>query len=291
MRVLLAVLLIALSVLEAGLLLRPSAEPSPRPRVTLDAERVFVPFEPSSAARRRPTVAVRIDGHGPFSFLVDTGAAGHGRIDLRLALRLELERIGTARLGDGTGRRVDASVVRIEMLSTRGARFVGAQLAVMDLERNGVDGILGFGLFDALGLTLDGPAGGVWLARDGGVDSGSALEVRGGVPWVELAIGGRHKSALIDSGAAVGVLLPPTWRDPRRSIDGAAFILRTAGRALDARRTTLRDGVRLGGVQLDGPSTAWVRGLDRPVIGWQVLRHLRVMFPPDRRAVTIRPAR
>lgn len=57
-------------------------------------------------------VPVTIDGKGPFAFALDTGAA-KSAIDSKLADRLGLKQIGTARNLEGVGGSVQAKIVRI----------------------------------------------------------------------------------------------------------------------------------------------------------------------------------
>ena len=60
---------------------------------TLPAEPVEVPMR---MVNRRPIVDVRINGGGPYSFLIDTGGSGLARADKSLVEKLKLEVVGEA---------------------------------------------------------------------------------------------------------------------------------------------------------------------------------------------------
>ena len=61
---------------------------------TLPAEPVEVPMR---MVNRRPMVDVRINGGGPYSFLIDTGGSGLARADKSLVEKLKLDVVGEAR--------------------------------------------------------------------------------------------------------------------------------------------------------------------------------------------------
>lgn len=286
MRAVILLLALVLPFLEAHLLIDRRAESPSPPRVHLAADRVLVPFLPGV---ERPLVPVRVDGFGPFPFLLDTGAAGHGRIDERWVRRLGLEVIDHAVATDVTGVRTRVPVVRAGVIGLAGARFEEVRLLAMDLRRLGVVGILGFGLFDGLPLTIDGPARALELGRlDASPPEGvGRLDVRGGLPWVELAVGGRRAQALLDSGAAVGLLLPPRWR---RDLDGRTLgrmTLSTTGAELAAERVRLAEEVRIQGVRVPSVGAAWVERFERPLVGWDVMCRLRLTFSGDRAAIRV----
>lgn len=106
-------------------------------------------------------VAVQINGKGPYKFLLDTGATGHGRIDSKIARELFLPVTGQTLNDDGSGRnltivnqhRIDSLLVGDRMfydLSFMAQNFHEAEATDMH-----IDGILGFELFENLLLTID----------------------------------------------------------------------------------------------------------------------------------------
>jgi hypothetical protein len=62
---------------------------------TLPSDPVEVPMR---MVNRRPLVDVRINGGGPYTFLIDTGGSGTARADKSLVDKLKLEVVGEARV-------------------------------------------------------------------------------------------------------------------------------------------------------------------------------------------------
>ena len=88
-------------------------------RTTLPADRVVLPLELRDV---QPVVEARVNGQGPFRFLVDTGAAGCGRISAELADELKLEEVGEIIASDPSGRNTMAvKKVGIDAVALGGA--------------------------------------------------------------------------------------------------------------------------------------------------------------------------
>src|SRR5256714_9365824 len=108
-----------------------------------------------------PVVEVRLNGQGPFAFMIDTGAGLQADIDTSVAERLGLQANGTAINGDPSGEndrevvtaRIDSIQLGTAGREARGVQFrnvtavVRPQRITKDSSR--VDGILGFALINA----------------------------------------------------------------------------------------------------------------------------------------------
>src|SRR5205085_6802757 len=117
-----------------------------------------------------PVIEVKLNGQGPFTFTIDTGAGMQADIDTSVATQLKLQPNGKVLNGDPSGendREVDTA--RIDSIAFGGAEFrnVTAVIRPQRITRDypDVDGILGFGVFTDHLLTLDYPAMQVRLAR------------------------------------------------------------------------------------------------------------------------------
>ncbi len=229
-------------------------------------------------------VEAELNGQGPFTLIVDTGARG-------VALTTELhERLGTVgeewhgwldslRVGPFEARDLSYTVHDFEDV----AEAFGARL----------DGLLGFKVFEGLLLVMDYPAEEVRvergpLASDGSDGSIAYLEDEFERPWLPIAIGEHRGRVLIDTGAAAGLHL--------RTLEGVpmAAELRPAGRyATLAGKRELRLGraavdARIGPIVLERPLIGLA---DRdPTVGEEVLRHFRLTFDPLGRRMKIDPA-
>lgn len=171
---------------------------------------------PLEIVHDKPYVSVKINGRGPYRFMVDTGTGGEALITPELAGQLALPVVGHARLIDPSGQGEQRSdILGIRSLEIGGAKFsdIKAVRHLLYGEGENCQGVLGFTLFKNFLLTLDFPDHRLVLTsgsieEDGG---GSVLPFRmpDGVPIVPLRIDGQRLEAQIDS-AGTGLSLPDT---------------------------------------------------------------------------------
>src|ERR1041384_5265668 len=187
------------------------------------AQTTTVTVAPMQMRGWMPVVEVKLNGQGPFAFMIDTGAGMQADIDTSVAERLNLQPSGKAINGDPSGENDrEVATVTIDSIMIGGvakgtrARRTGEGVvefrnvtAIMRPHKitkdyPEVDGILGFALFSDYLLTLDYPAMQVTLARGALPPANGAdiltLEIENRVPIVELAIGKIIVPAHIDSG-------------------------------------------------------------------------------------------
>jgi len=289
--------MLALLLLLAG---SPSLLPAAtEPVVELAAARARIPF---SQVDRRISIAATLNGQGPFHFILDTGASGQGRVDLEIARRLGLKSVGRVIADDGTG--LNAKVreeVRIDRLELPGAVFENLTFTASDYswihhgtERR-VDGILGFGLFEDLLLTIDYPEYTVELSRE-------SLSARDehvtrynpshGICMAKATLGKHAVEVNIDTGSSAGLTLPESYTEklrlrgkPRLTARG-----RRANNAFDVYSAKLEDDLLLAGHRLKGLEAGFVDIAPRLNIGYGILRHYVLSFDQRRRLVRIAPA-
>jgi predicted aspartyl protease len=202
-----------------------------------------------------PLVSIRIDGQGPFQFVVDTGTSCEAIVSPRLAKRLGLAPDGQTRITDLGGQSAHVlDEVSLATVSLAGADFHSVRAVVTDLPDGDAvfDGVLGFRLFQDRLLTLDYPHHKL-LLRDG-VMAGSRspdvlpMGMAGGIPVVDLAAGDTTIRAAVDSGG-LGLSVPAS----------VARTLKFTGRpeTVGQGRTQVSDfpltgGVLAGSIGLDG---------------------------------------
>lgn len=225
-----------------------------------------------------PAVRVRLDGGEPVWFHVDTYASVEACIDAGLALELDLEVVGEALNGDGSGRVVRRDLVRVDEIVCGSARFAGVTALAMDLSWvPGPDGtpsrgILGFELFRELLLTLDFPAGELRLER-GELEPGPHVVtcVADGTPDIALTIGGRELTVGVDTGARSGLFLADV---EGLRVDRELEPVRTRGviGAEEARRVRLADAVTVAGHRHEGVEAIVLPGHGHALIGVPLLR-------------------
>jgi hypothetical protein len=180
-------------------------------------------------------VATRIDGAGPFRFLVDTGSS-HSAVGDRLAQRLGLRAIAKAEIMSATGQSM-RPVARLGRTTVGGAARDGMLASVLpsaDLARMGaaVDGVLGQDFLAAFDYTLDYLHGRLTWTADGAIDEPAArlmLAPVGGRFLATLPQGeGRGIVRLVpDTGSAALVIFGPASDGG----PGALRLLPASGRA------------------------------------------------------------
>lgn len=116
-------------------------------------------FDPAS----RMTVPVRLDGAGPFPFVVDTGA-NLSAISLELADQLGLPRMGVAPVHGVAGVQ-DAPLTRVRRLSVGPVSAPAPRLPLLPRSRMGVDGLLGMDVLRQRRLRMDFREGRIEIAR------------------------------------------------------------------------------------------------------------------------------
>lgn len=153
-----------------------------------------------------PIVDTYIDGHGPFRFLLDTGAETtivSPACAEAAGLRTEAAALNISSAGAARDRATRTAV--LDDLRLGDARFSGVPAIVLEAGSR-IDGVLGFPLFADLLLTLDGPGGRLLLTEGELVDGDGSLPLAADddqalpSPRVFGRIGGERARILIDSG-------------------------------------------------------------------------------------------
>jgi hypothetical protein len=163
---------------------------------------------PMTIVERIPTVKVMIGDQGPFTFAIDTGAGGDGRISAQLAERLGLAVTGEVRAPAPGGKLSARRLFGVPSLSLGGLRFADANLVELSDTRGltpGWDGILGIAMFEDVSLTLDYGNAALAISRRP-LRSGVKVTRDHDVPVVPLEIAGKTIAAHLDTGNGAGAL-------------------------------------------------------------------------------------
>jgi len=167
-------------------------------------------------AHEKPFVEVRVNGQGPFRFVVDTGTGGEAFVTSDLMNRLGLSPVGQMHLADpsGMGSRT-VPMVMLDSLRVGGVNFTGVKAAVHKLDEEGgsCEGLLGFALFRDYLLTLDFPGQMLRLETGNltpdGERSTLPFAAPAGIPIVAMLLGPRETlvGTQLDSGG-LGLSVP-----------------------------------------------------------------------------------
>jgi hypothetical protein len=239
-------------------------------------------------------VGATVNGRGPFTFLVDTGA-GATFVSRTLAENLPGKGPVYTKEKDGSDRKLGEQV-EVKELALGGALFKNFRALAVDLgdlERATgmrIDGLLGFSLFADCLLTLDYPGSRLRL-RTGKLprpDGGEILPVTlmGGAPHVEVGIGEARITALLDSGSFEPVTLPRTQQVPLSGspVPGPLMAGVTGRHRSDVGR--IGAAVRLGRHEVQRP-VVYLRDAGAG-IGAPILKHFTLTFDNASQAVELR---
>jgi CubicO group peptidase (beta-lactamase class C family) len=241
-----------------------------------------------------PAVRVMVNGQGPYLFGIDTGARGAARVDSALAARLGLEVVGQVRGGDPSGHHTRLmNLVRVASLEIGGARFEGLQAAVRDYNERrvgaSIDGILGFGLFQELLLTLDYPGAKVRIERGAlpPVDDAEVIPIRTdrGIPSIDLVVDSLRVDADVDAGSMGGFSLPERLieRLPLASAPQVVGHARTVSSEFDIKAARLRGSLKIGRREFANPMLEFQPVFAMGNVGSRVLRDFAVTFDAQNR--------
>ena len=245
-----------------------------------------------------PVIEVKLNGQGPFAFMIDTGAGMQADIDPSVAVRLKLRPNGRAINGDPSGENDrEVETTTIDSIAFPGAEFRNVTAVVrpqkITKDYPDVDGILGFALFTDYLLTLDYRSMQVRLARGAlpaanGADILS-FEIENRIPVIEVAIGKIRVRAHVDSGNLVaGFILPEELVEqlPLLSPPVAIGRARSVSNQIEIKQAQLRDTIHIGG--FDYPqATVTFPALSDTNIGFKVLREFGLTFDQKNRRLKL----
>jgi hypothetical protein len=250
----------------------------------------------------RPAVAVRVNGQGPFFFLIDTGAAGAPlRIDAALARRLSLRPTGSAAASDASGAaaavdRLTVARVEIPGLSATDVEALSRDYGTASYLPK-IDGILGYEFFRGKLLTLDFAHKKVRIAA-GRLPPADGLEILDlimveGNPCVRATIGGRRAEAIFDTGNIRGIDLPSLWLKSMR----LASWPRTVGSSgsvsgtVPLREVTLAEPLLIGRYRFERPSVTFADEYQEANIGATIWQGFTITLDVADRRVRLRRPR
>lgn len=229
--------------------------------MTLPAEPVEVPMR---MVNRRPLVDVRINGGGPYTFVIDTGGSGLARADSSLVEKLKLEVVGEARGAAGTGgQAVSMPIVRYSTLEIGGATFRDVDAPSRDYNEGReprIDGILGIGLFSTCLVTLDFVRSVLRIER-GTLPEPDGREVfpftnPRGIAELPIRVAGVEIVAHIDTGAMADITLPLSFADklPLSSAPVVVGKAVTVSGPMEISEAALKGNVEIGRHQIAEPT-------------------------------------
>jgi len=265
---------------------------------SIAAQNSTVAVAPMQMRGLMPVVEVKLNGQGPFVFMIDTGAGMQADIDPSVAARLGLQSSGRVINGDPSGENDrEVATATITSIALGGAEFqnVTAVVRPQRITRDypAVDGILGFALFSDYLLTLDYPKMQVRLTR-GYLPPANAtdtlnFELENRIPVIELGVGRIRLRAHVDSGNFVaGFILPEEIVEQLPLLTQPVVIgrARSVSNQIELKQVQLRDSIRIGGFEFPQPAITFP-ALSDTNVGFKVLRDFAVTFDQKNRRLKL----
>ena len=304
MRRAVAVLVLVLASGLAGAL--PAQEPvrvrraaGPPPKLTMSVDSIVVPLGRRDGGS--PLVEVTIDGRGPFSFILDTGASG-SVLSKALADSLKLPVLGEARVGSPVagGTPQPGTIVSIGRLEIGGARLEGMTMVAMELgfggRGPGIQGVLSPFAFHGAVVTFDFAASQV-VVRRGALPAPDGRDVFGWdsterLPTLPVDLpGGGHVDAHLDTGSPMTLGLPTSWieRLPLAAKPESAGVARTVDRSFTRLSARLQGAATVGRHRLADPEITFAEPIRTGNVGMGFLAGFRVSVDPANRRLRLDP--
>lgn len=266
---------------------KPSADPhaSDAPAATaLASAEVVVPMK---LVGRKPTVEVKINGQGPFTFFLDTGA-GATVMDQSLVDELKLPFKGTTKIGDPADPQgITAKQNQIDKLEVGGASFTN--FIALSWDRAGIyppgapRGVLGIPLFRQLLLTVDYPLNRIVigkgsLAKEEGPDLIDFQLGEAGLFSVPLKVAGQDIWATLDTGSPSYLGFPTEYQTKLPLVDKPVEVGRgrTVGGEAIIYGAKLKGSIKLGRNTFDDPQVTFFDRLRHPNLGYGFIHNFAI---------------
>jgi hypothetical protein len=242
---------------------------------------------PMVMVRTMPAVEVTIDGQGPFTLGIDTGADGYVHLSETLARTLGLPVVGEGFTSDPTGKNpVSIRKYRTNVLTFAGVTFHDVRAEGMPqppAQTQLFDGLLGMDLFDDLTLKLDFKARQVGLSilPTPPADGASIFSYPPG-PTIRLplTIGHATFEADLDTGnMGAALVFPSAWigRLPTHGPPRERGIAHTVSQAVQMYSVSLDATAHVGGIilpasEVDYPNVAPVANIGSKALAEMIVR-------------------
>ena len=126
---------------------------------TLSPKSVKVKFRLAGGAQPLILLPTRVNGAGPFDFILDTGA-GTSLLSAELAQQLNIKILGTKE-GQSAGGKISVSLAKVDSLAVGHAKIEGVEVGIVDLDHiaktigSKIDGDVGYNFLKHFRVTID----------------------------------------------------------------------------------------------------------------------------------------
>lgn len=236
-----------------------------------------------------------VNGQGPFTFAVDTGASGIGRADMSLiqALNLPLAQTGTASDGVSTASVATTTLAHLRLggQELRNVEVIARDYSGRMPPENAISGILGRDFFASGTLVLDYPGQILTYAPGVTLDPQEPATLEYARPYrVQVTIAGLAMTANLDTGANAELVMPRTAYDrvTDKPLDGSAMATLT-NNDIETERVRLEGPITLGAARFDDVDVRVSDRFPEVMIGARLLQRHRIAIDQRTRVVVVCP--
>lgn len=242
-----------------------------------------------------PVVEARVNGKGPYRFMLDTGAAVNV-FDSGFVEELGLPIVGEQMVGDpSASARIRSDVIEVGSITLGDVTFEAPDTIAIDRSGirsgTGIRGTLGLPMFSEYLFTLDYPRMEVRVGRGalGEADGEQVLvyDASDWLPVIELRVDGLSFGSHIDSGSPSPLTLPTSVAEEVEFVSTPTVIGR--GRTVNSEFTIqaarLSGSLWIGGQELDGTDVHINEVFPRAILGYGVLREFALTFDQEHQRV------
>ena len=251
-----------------------------------------LPFE---IVHGRVYVQAHVNGAGPYTFAIDTGASGLGRADASLTEALGLKISGTAETGDGVTVAA-ADTVHFDSLDVGGVIKTEFDVMTRDYSSSAppgaeISGIVGRDFFADGLLVIDFPSRIVSFSQTRALSPAVDGVLAYARPFrVPVVIGDRVFEANLDTGAGVTMVFPRKLFD---AVSGGPLESAGQGRLtntlISMDRGIVHGPVRIGGATVSDIEVRVSEEFPELLVGAEVLQGYVLAFDQRARLVTVCP--
>jgi hypothetical protein len=264
----------------------------PPDKIELSAP-VSVPLEPSSDL---PVVSARINGRGPYKFIIDTGAMGSVFAE-SLARELGLPSIAQAAMGrPGSTKPLPATVTRVAKieigaLTVKGVMAVFADLTAVQQKSPDVQGVLSAAMFQGLLVSYNFTAKKIEFNR-GELPKEDGLTVfawpAGSLPSITADIAGQSVRMDLDTGAIAGFVVDTAIANKLAWVEAPSEgpKLRTVDVETKTFTGRMKGVIRIGKFSFENPRLDYHNGFNN--VGSAVLKDFIVTLDPKNRRLELK---
>lgn len=243
----------------------------------------------------RPIAMLTIGDSAPVPVVFDTGAGGN-MLDVAYADAQRLPHLGPVAVGSPAGGApVQGYRTRIAAARLGGAALTDVAAIVLPMSAPRARGVFGPATFAGRLVLVDLGRGEIRIVprSPATVPAGAGFAYsEGGLPGIDVAIGGTVFPGHIDTGSNGALLVPTRLADqlplvaPPRPVARARL---ADGSEVEVMGAQINGTVRIGPLALEHPEVRFIAGLQRINVGMGVLRGLTIVLDPQaRRAWLVR---